>query len=255
MCLLLVSYNTHPEYKLIIAANRDEFYNRPAEPAAYWKEYPLLLAGRDLQAGGTWLGITRQGRLAAITNYRDMKNLKTEAPSRGELVKDFLTGTESPGKFSERLLTSAEKYNGYNLIFGDMHELRYFSNQTKKPVKLLPGIYGLSNHLLDTPWHKVEKSKTSFKKILSKENILPEALFEILTDTSVPPDELLPDTGLALEIERAVSPVFVATPFYGTRSSTVILIDKNNRVTFIEKSLNLQTRGWTHNKFHFAVES
>ncbi len=145
-----------------------------------------------------------QGRFAAITNYRDMKNLRKEAPSRGELVK--------------------------------------FSNQTKKSKKLPPGIYGLNNHLLGTPWHKVEKSKTSFTEILSKEDISADNLFKILSDTSIPPDELLPDTGLTIEIERAVSPVFVATPFYGTRSSTVILIDKGDRVTFIEKSLKLETK-------------
>ena len=254
MCLLLISYESHLKYKLIIAANRDEFYNRPAEPAKFWKDLPFILAGKDLQAGGTWLGITNQGRFAAITNYRDMKNLINDSPSRGELVKKFLAGNDSPKKFSEKLLASAKAYNGYNLLFCDMNEFYYFSNQTNKQIKLVPGIYGLSNHLLDTPWHKVEKSKTSFKNILNEDIISAENLFEILSDTSTPPDELLPDTGLALEIERAVSPVFVSTPFYGTRSSTVILIDRNNQVTFIEKSLNTETKEWTTNEFNFKIE-
>ena len=253
MCLLLVSYETHPRFKLIIAANRDEFYDRPAEPAKFWNNYPTLLAGRDLKAGGTWLGITKHGRFAAITNYRDMKNLKKNAPSRGELVTSFLTGNDMPKVFSDKLLKSAENYNGYNLLFSDMNEFYYFSNQTKKSIKLLPGIYGLSNHLLDTPWHKVEKSKTSFKNILSKEDVTADDLFNILSDTSIPPDELLPDTGLTFEIERAVSPVFVATPLYGTRSSTVILVN-NNQITFTERSLNTETKEWITGEFHFKIE-
>ncbi len=254
MCLLLISYETHPKYKLIIAANRDEFYNRPSEPAKFWNDFPSLLAGKDLQAGGTWLGITKNGRFAAITNYRDMNNLKNIAPSRGELVKNFLTGNDSPNIFSEKLFASAEAYNGYNLLFSDMNEFYYFSNQTKKQIELVPGIYGLSNHLLDTPWHKVEKSKTSFKNILNEENITSENLFDILSDTSTPPDDLLPHTGLALEIERAVSPVFVSTPFYGTRTSTVIFIDRMNQVKFIEKSLNFETKKWNSKNFNFKIE-
>ncbi|MCL5028664.1 MAG: NRDE family protein [Bacteroidetes bacterium] len=254
MCLLLISYESHSKYKLIIAANRDEFYNRPAEPAKFWENYPSLLAGKDLQAGGTWLGITKQGRFAAITNYRDMKNLKKDAPSRGELVTNFLTANDSPKLFSENLLATVDLYNGYNLLFTDLHDFFYFSNQTKKSVKLTSGSYGLSNHLLDTPWHKVETSKKSFKKILNKEDVSSEDLFEILSDTSTPPDDLLPNTGLMLEIERAVSPVFVATPFYGTRSSTVIFIDRNNQVKFTEKSLNTKTKEWNSTSFNFKIK-
>jgi len=253
MCLLLVSYKNHPKYKLIIAANRDEFYNRPAEPAKFWKEYPNLLGGKDLQAGGTWLGITKEGRFAAITNYRDIKNLKKDAPSRGELLTGFLTGSDTPKNYSEILLNSADVYNGFNLLYSDQNKFYYFSNQTKKPVKLEPGIYGLSNHLLDTPWHKVVKSKKSFKIILNSKDITSDDLFGILSDTSSPPDELLPDTGLALEIERAVSPVYVSTPFYGTRSSTVIFIDKDNQVSFIEKSLNSVSKEWTTSSYNFKI--
>ncbi len=253
MCLLLISYESHPKYKLIIAANRDEFYNRPAGHAKFWEDHPSVLAGRDLQAGGTWLGVTKQGRFAAITNYRDMKSLKKDAPSRGELVSSFLAGNDSCKIFSQNLLASAENYNGYNLLFSDLNYFYYFSNQTKKSIRLSYGIYGLSNHLLDTPWHKVEKSKTSFKKILNEENVSSNDLFEILSDTSTPPDELLPDTGLELEIERAVSPVFVSTPFYGTRSSTVIFIDRNDNVTFTEKSLKQETKEWKTSEFHFNI--
>ena len=253
MCMLLVSYESHPKYKLIIAANRDEFYNRPAAPAKFWEDKPSLLAGRDLEAGGTWLGITKQGRFAAITNYRDMKNFKKDAPSRGELVAGFLTGNDSPDIFSEKLYASADKYNGYNMLFTDMNDFFYFSNQTKKSLQLSPGIYGLSNHLLDTPWPKVEKSKTSFKKIMNEENVSAAGLFEILSDTSRPPDELLPDTGIGLEIERAVSPVFISTTFYGTRSSTIIFIDRKNNAEFIEKSLNPDSKECTSSSYKFKL--
>ncbi len=253
MCLLLVSYKTHPKYKMIIAANRDEFYNRPASSADFWSDEPAILAGRDLKAGGTWLGITRKGRFAAITNYRDPKSMKTNAPSRGELVINFLTGNNSLSEFSKELLSSSDLYNGYNLLYADKESIRYFSNQTKKQLVLSPGIYGLSNHLLDTPWPKVEKSKKSFKNILNKEFISTENLFDILSDSSIPSDELLPDTGLGLEIERAVSPIFVKTPQYGTRSSTAILIDYDDNVIFTEKSLNDDLKEWSTKSFQFKL--
>ncbi len=251
MCLLLVSYKTHPKYKIIIAANRDEFYNRPAAPAEFWIDEPDMLSGKDLKAGGTWLGITKKGRFASITNYRDPKTMKVNAPTRGELVTNFLRGDDSPLEYSKKLLSSADLYNGYNLLFADKESFNYFSNQTKKLLVLSSGIYGLSNHLLDTPWPKVEKSKKSFKNILNEEHISSDNLFAILSDSSMPPDELLPDTGIGLEIERAVSPIFVKTPIYGTRSSTVILIDYNGNVTFTEKSLINDSKDWLPKSFQF----
>ncbi len=252
MCLLLISYNNHPKYKLITAANRDEFYKRPAQPAHFWGDNNIL-AGKDLKAGGTWLGITKTGRFAAVTNYRDKIELKPIAPSRGDLVAAFLDSKLTPDKFAADITGTADRYNGYNLIFADESSLNYFSNKTKKHIVLTPGIYGLSNHLLDTPWPKVEKSKKSFTEILNNENITPDDLFEILSDTTVPPDELLPDTGVSLEIERAVSPVFVSTPLYGTRSSTVIFIDQNNDVLFMEKSLNTETDKWITSTYNFKI--
>ncbi len=254
MCLLLISYRNHPKYKLIVAANRDEFYKRPALSAHFWEDENVLLAGKDLEAGGTWLGLTTQGRFSAITNYRDMKNLKLNAPTRGKIVTDFLLNNISESKFADVLKTKADLYNGYNLIFGAIESLYYFSNQTKKRTKLVPGIYGLSNHLLDTPWYKVERSKKSFAKALNSKEISDKTLFNILSDTSIPPDDLLPQTGLKLGIERAVSPVFVAAPNYGTRSSTVILIDKKNNVRFIEKSLITSNGKWVKSSYEFELE-
>lgn len=253
MCLLLISYKVYPNYKIIIAANRDEFYDRPAEAANYWKENPSILAGKDLKAGGTWLGITKEGRFAAITNYRNMKINNENAPSRGKLIIDFLSNKTSIEDYSNKLKESSRRYNGYNLVFGDKENLFYFSNATEKLIKLTPGIYGLSNHLLDTPWPKVEKSKNSFKEKINNKDVGINDLFDILSDKTAPPDEFLPNTELNIEIERAVSPIFVETPFYGTRSSTVILWDNNDKIIFVEKFLNPSNKKWTTNSFRFKI--
>jgi uncharacterized protein with NRDE domain len=254
MCLLLISYNSHPLYKLIIAANRDEFYNRPTEKARFWDSAPFLLGGKDLQAGGTWLGITKRGRFAAITNYREPQNVKKDSPSRGKLVTSFLENNTSLENFVKFLYSTVEEYNGYNLLYMEAGEVFYFSNKAGNNILLSPGIYALSNHLLDTPWPKVEKSKRSFIDIIKKNDISIDAIFNLLSDGSLPPDELLPNTGIGLEIERAVSPIFVSTPHYGTRSSTVILIDKLNNVTFVEKALNTSKTDWEFSSYHFLME-
>ena len=253
MCLLLISYKNHPRYKLIIAANRDEFYSRPASSAHFWDNKPDLLAGQDMKAGGSWLGLTTSGRFSALTNYRDTRNLKNDAPTRGYLVTDFLLNRFSSAEYVKMLKEKSDIYNGYNLIFGDVDELNYFSNQTKEVIEITPGVYGLSNHLLDTPWYKVEQSKTLFSKILTNGNITAGDLFEILSDRSTPPDDTLPDTGVGLEIERTISPVFVETPKYGTRSSTVILVDNKNHTTFTENSLNAVSKKWTKSTFEFDI--
>ncbi|HSD64332.1 MAG TPA: NRDE family protein [Ignavibacteriaceae bacterium] len=249
----MISYNMHPEYPLIVAANRDEFYQRPAEKAHFWKDYPELLAGRDLEAGGTWLGITKTGRFAAVTNYRDMRLLKENAISRGELVTDFLFSKLTPMKFGSNLTGTTEKYNGYNLLFSDIETLYYFSNQTKKLIRLTEGVYGLSNHLLDTPWPKVIKSKEVFLEVTSDRNIETDKLFHILSDEKEAPEDQLPDTGLSPELEKAVSPIFIKSDRYGTRSSTVILMNSVNEVLFIEKSLDTQTKTWNESRFEFKL--
>ncbi len=253
MCLIVIGYNSHPDYKLIFAANRDEFYQRPSSPADFWNDEPLLLAGRDIKEGGTWCGIIKDGRFAAITNYRDMKLIKKDALSRGRIITDFLLGTSSPEFYAKGLKESSELYNGFGFIFGDRNELFFFSNQTKKLIKIKDGIHGLSNHLLDTPWFKVRKGKELFKKAIDKGDTLVDDLFLMLSDKTISPEKELPNTGLPKEIERNISSIFVETPDYGTRSSTVILIDKKDNVTFIEKSLNTQTKKWTINAFKFEM--
>jgi uncharacterized protein with NRDE domain len=239
MCLLLMALNAHATYPLILLANRDEYYERPSASAHFWAEAPSVLAGKDLRAGGTWLGITRKGRIGAVTNYRDPASTKQGAPSRGRLLSDFLLGQLGPEEYIDKLDREAGKYNGFNLIGGEKGQYYWYSNRGDGVRFLSAGIYGLSNHLLDTPWPKVAKSKDALVHLLSeREAPCLEELFLILTDHTIAGDDDLPDTGVGLEWERILSPVFIKSPTYGTRSSTVVLIDADNRVTFVEKTFN-----------------
>ena len=253
MCLIVFTNNVLNDYKLVFAANRDEFYNRPSEQADFWPEYPGLLAGKDLQAGGTWLGITKEGRFAAITNFRDLKNQIDEAPSRGKLTLDFLINDISPQKYYDKLKPSLNDFNGFNLLFGYVDELYYFSNKTEGLQKIEPGIHGISNALLDTPWPKVEKSKRQLKQLIEHQNIHPWEVLNILDDTSTAKDEELPDTGVSLDLERMLSSIFIKSEKYGTRSSTVVTVDKQNNVRFVEKTYFGNTGRFSNNDFNFTI--
>jgi len=235
MCLIVFANNVHPKYKLIFAANRDEFYNRPSEQAEFWKEYPDLLAGKDLQAGGTWMGITKQGKFAAITNFRDLKNHTNDAPSRGNLTLDFLINDDSPVEYYNKLKPDLNDFNGFNLLLGNVDELFYFSNKTEGLQKLQTGIHGISNAILNTPWPKVERSKRHLESLIQQEDINAWEVIAILKDTSIAKDEELPDTGVDLDLERMLSPVFIKSQKYGTRCSSVVMVDKENNVKFVEK--------------------
>ncbi len=255
MCLLLLAFNTHPSYKLILAANRDEYYDRPTAPAAFWEDSPQLLAGRDLRAGGTWLGITRNGRMAAITNYRDPSSVKKNAPTRGRLVSNFLLGKEKPVEYLDKLAQESDMYDGFNLIVGEKNQLCWYSNRGDGPHSLLPGIYGVSNHLLNTNWPKITRSKDAMERLLSAgEKPSPDELFHMLRDRTIAGDESLPNTGVGLEWERILSPIFIMSPNYGTRSSALIFIDLNDRVTFIEKTFNSDPDHATSVKYEFPIE-
>lgn len=252
MCLILLAFKGHPGYKLIVAANRDEYYDRPTLPAAWWPDAPMLLGGKDLKQGGTWLGITRSGRLAAITNFRQGISAMESAPSRGRLVGDYLLGTDSPMAYLEKLKPVADRYNGFNLILGDADHLWYFSNRGAEVIKLQPGLYGLSNGLLDTPWPKVVKGKTRLREAIHNESpVTAQAIFSLLRDEEAAADEALPDTGVGIEVERVLSPLFIKTPEYGTRSSTVVMIDYENRVYFEEQSVVPPAR----NHYRFVLPS
>jgi uncharacterized protein with NRDE domain len=249
MCLIFISIKSHPTYKLVIAANRDEFYNRKTAPAAYWEDHPEILGGRDLEAFGTWLGMTRHGKISMITNYRDPKNIDPHAPSRGKLVSDYLLNDISPDQYLIDLEPEAKKYNGFNLITGTTDELWYFSNYRKGIERLDSGLYGLSNRLLDTPWPKVERGKVKMNSILQSKKIEPDHLFELLYDVETATDDELPDTGIGLERERALSSMFIKSTGYGTRCSTVILVDHENNVSFSERVYDLTTFTFTKQEF------
>ena len=239
MCLILLSYRAHPYYCLVLAANRDEFYARPTAAASFWDRDPDILAGRDLKAGGTWLGVDRYGRFAAVSNYRDPGSNKTDALSRGHLVSHFLRGQQTPAAYIDNLRPKAQQYNGFNLLVGDHLEIWYYSNRISSARMLDPGLYGLSNHVLDTPWPKVQRGKQRLSELLAHNSTVdPEALLEILSDRTPAEDDLLPHTGIGLEMERILSPIFIVSPDYGTRSSTVLLIDKDEHVTFVERSFD-----------------
>jgi uncharacterized protein with NRDE domain len=237
MCLILFAYRVHPRVKLLLAANRDEFYARPTVPAAFWTDAPEILAGRDLQGGGTWLGVTRQGRFAAITNYRDPHDIRSDAPSRGELISAFLRSWESPQEYLHSLTRRGPDYNGFNLLVGDRHELWYYSNQADDPQQVEPGIHGLSNHLLNTPWPKVERGRRELGKLLAThEEPTTTALFELLANRTRAADSDLPNTGVSLEWERKLSSLFIESPGYGTRSSTILRITGTGELRLAEKT-------------------
>lgn len=235
MCLIVLGWQTDPRYPLVVAANRDEFFSRPTAPLAWWNDHPDLLAGRDLQDGGTWLGMTRDGRFAAITNYRDPARLKTGAHSRGRLVADFLAGKETPRDYLQRIEQFAQACNGFNLLVADANELWWHSNMTGEARKLEPGIYGVSNHLLDTPWPKLLGAKQTFANALPD---LPatDELFTLLRDDTQHPDEVLPSTGVSLELERKLSAIFVKTQGFNTRSSAVLWRDAAGNIDFDEQT-------------------
>jgi uncharacterized protein with NRDE domain len=255
MCLFLVALDAHPFYEIIIAANRDEFYDRPTRSAEFWDERPDILGGKDLRGGGTWLGLTKGGKIAAITNFRDPAALKDNAPSRGELVSTYLKGSYDPREYLSELTGRADLYNGFNLIAGHSKEIHWYSNYGEGPKKIEPGIHGLSNHLLDTPWPKVVRGKAKLEKIVEDQGrIDPVDVFEILQDNLKPDDKDLPDTGVDLEWERILSPIFISSPSYGTRSSSVILIDRKGQVAFFERNFSASSEGEKTLEYSFRLE-
>ena len=254
MCLILLAWHAHPDYPLVVAANRDEFFARPTAAADFWPDHPNLLAGRDLEGGGTWFGVSRTGRFAGLTNYRDPASVRQGTPSRGALVADFLTGECPPADYRARLEERGATYNGYNLLFGDGKGLFYHSNCGTGPERLPPGIYGLSNHLLDTPWPKVSRGKSRLASALAA---LPDdrGLLDLLRDDQLADDTALPRTGVSLEWERLLSAAFVRSPAYGTRSSTVLIRDRQGQVAFEEVHFDEGARETRRTRFNFQVSS
>lgn len=253
MCLLLFSYKSHPSYPLLIGANRDEFYQRPTTSAAFWEDYPNVLAGRDLEKGGTWMGVNRDGKFAALTNYRNPLHNRPDAASRGYLVSEYLTGNTDPLVYLEKVKQEKERYNGFNLLIGDINSLYYYAPMTDEIVEVAPGIHGLSNDVLDTPWPKVKKGTKRLEETLQKQSVEAEEIFHILMDAEQAEEKELPETGIGKEMERILSLLFIASPGYGTRSMTVLSIDNDNNVMFTEKSLITETMEWRSAYFSFSV--
>jgi uncharacterized protein with NRDE domain len=241
MCLWIIAYEASSDFPLVLAGNRDEFFKRRSRPAYFWPEYRLeLLAGQDFSERGTWMGVTRKKRLALVTNIRDFKALKEKALSRGMLPLEFLGAEIGPEAFFARLLEKAQNYNPFNMVAGGPDGLFCLSSQTGKVEAISPGIHGLSNASLDTPWPKVFKGRAAMpgllKGLTAGKEPDPEPFFQLLADTAPAPDNKLPDTGVGLEWERALSSIFVATPAYGTRCSTVYIVDSSGNAWFFERT-------------------
>ncbi|WP_341960554.1 NRDE family protein [Pseudomonas sp. RC10] len=233
MCLIVFAWRpAHPQ-PLILAANRDEFYARPTLPLAQWEDASHVYAGRDLEAGGTWLGVTAEGRFAALTNIRD-PGQPLGRRSRGELVAHFLTGSLSIDEYLREVAGRSTEYGGFNLLVGNREELHFLNAANPLPHRLEPGIYGVSNAGLDTPWPKLLKAKAALSDQLNQPE--PEALFGFLADAEAAPDADLPSTGVGLATEKLLSSVFIASPNYGTRASTVLIASADGSRRLIERS-------------------
>ncbi len=254
MCLIFLSVQQNPRYPLIIVANRDEFYARQTAPADFWHDSPTVLAGRDLEAGGTWMGVTKQGRVALVTNYRDPANINPHAPSRGHLVSDFLQQPLARDRYVQSVEAKKSLYNGFNLIVGETTGMSYMSNYGQNTETLPPGFYGLSNHLLDTPWPKVQRGKATLQELVQGDAVSTEQLLDAMRDEALARDAELPDTGIGLERERALSAMFIKTPNYGTRCSTVVTVDQQGQLTFTERVFDVRTFAFETRTFSFLIE-
>jgi uncharacterized protein with NRDE domain len=254
MCIAYIAFKAHADWPLILMANRDEFHTRPSLPAAPWVDHPEVIAGRDAVAHGTWLGVTRQGRFALLTNYRDPPGFRPVAPSRGHLVSDYLQSSAQPQDYISQLTASAHLYNGFNLIVGDSLNCWYLgspgSGKALLSRQLGPGIYTLSNHLLDTPWPKTERLRHTLNALdpaSFSQNL--EAAYAALQDRTVATDDMLPQTGLTLDRERMLSSIQIVGKGYGTRCSTIFTVDAHARALLSETTYDpdgkvLQRHDW-----------
>ncbi len=253
MCLAIFKYQKESNTPFILASNRDEFFERSTKEAHHWEDVPGVVAGKDLKAGGTWLGLNYNGDIAFLTNFRDPKYFTEKQASRGEIVSQFLEQNSDKDNFETFLFESADSYNGYNLIYGNPNkDLYYFSNVNKEFKPLDSGIYGLSNAYLDTPWPKLMKSKKRFQQLLEKEQNS-EKLFQMLNVREIESDTDLPDTGVGLELERKLSSPFIEMDNYGTQCSTVIMYDNSEGILFHERTYKNPRRDYFDTLFRLAI--
>lgn len=241
MCLLALSWKQDQRYPFLIAANRDEAYQRPTRPACFWPEQPNILGGKDLEAGGSWLLASKQGRWATLTNYRDGKNLAAGKVSRGELVLQALK--QPLDELPTWLLANQQDFAGFNLVWGDTNEAWYFSNRlAEKPKQLNPGLYLLSNATLNTDWPKTRRLRQAMEAWQAADNCHPRQLFATLADQTRAADADLPNTHVGLEIERLLSPIFIKGENYGTRSSTLLWLEADNSWHLHERNHSTNTK-------------
>lgn len=257
MCTTFIAYDSHPEYSLILVSNRDEFYARQTLPMQWWPENTQILAGKDLDGHGTWLGVNSQGYWANLTNIRDPKTMDSLRPSRGIIISDFLSGKHfSPKNYFSSIQPRLNNYNGFNLLLGDAHSTYYFNNQQKQLVQLSPGIYGLSNGLLDTAWPKVVDGKKIFSDIIkAKQPFDPGILVEMMQDPKSWPDEQLPRTGVSMEWERLLSARFIRNENYGTRQTTVLFIHRQGKINVTEISYDPTQASVNEKHFQFEIDT
>ncbi len=251
MCLILFAINKHPDYPLIIAANRDEFYARPSKTLDWWPENPQILAGQDLESGGSWFGLNRKGYFAAVTNYREAGTNRPECPSRGLLVRDYLL--EKTPVERNWLKSYAKEFNGFNLLYGKWNQLNWLSNRSDQHLPLQSGLFGLCNSLLDTPWPKLVRGKMLLRQALKQQKMSSQDLLQILQDDQLAADDKLPDTGIGEGWEKILSPIFIRSEHYGTRSSTILLIDKKQHVEITERNWS-PTADFEEKTFQFTIE-
>lgn len=239
MCLINFNIGSHDKYKMIIAANRDEFYSRPTAPVHYWEDHPNILGGRDLKAQGTWLAVSKSGKIGALTNIRTPEEMTAEAKkSRGELVVNYLLSEKSSKEYLTALAGHSSDYAGFNLLTGTPDELYYMNNYDNKISRVTDGTHGLSNEYLDTPWPKVVIGKEQLDKVISEDDIDIDALFSLLRIDTKAADDIVQQTGVDAGLEKKLSPLFIDIPDfdYGTRCSTVVLVDRQNNITLIERT-------------------
>lgn len=255
MCILFIGVNQHKHFPLIIAANRDEYHARPTQGSQFLTQHPSVLAGKDIKAGGSWMGVSKSGRLAALTNIRAPQREKAEAVSRGELVMDYLCENEDEQQYLTRLKQSANNYNGYNLLFGTLNNLQVYNNYEDSVYALEEGVYGLSNANLNAPWPKLDLGRSELAKYCQQSNELNiEHLFSLLKNDKKATDDVLPETGAPIEWERKLSSIFIASPEYGTRSSTVLLLDRFNQVFWQERSFDSQAELVNQQTYLFSLD-
>lgn len=255
MCILFIANKQRQDIPFIMAANRDEFHARPTAPSSFWKSNPDVLGGIDLEALGTWMGVTRNGKIAALTNIRAPEVTITDALSRGGVVKEWLVNnTVSYEEYTHTLSSSRHRYNGYNLVFGTISDLAVYNNHSDRIDTINEGIYGLSNADIHTPWPKVSRGIAALSDyVCQADTVDNEALFDLLKNQEKATDDVLPATGVPLEWERALSSIFIVMPTYGTRTSTIVTVDANNMLYWEERTFDTKGKTISSQSFHFSL--